>query len=326
MESAGFTDIAEFRLSSFASFDFFRKLWQCASYLKKNEIELVHTHDFYTNVFGIFAAKLAGVEVRIASKRETTGVRTSAQEKLERIAFWLSHSITANANAVKEFLVKRGVAEKKIRVTYNGLDIQRLIPAQTDRGKICEILGIPSNKRFVTLLANLRHGVKNQPMLLRCARNLREEFPDVHFVFAGEGERKRFLLEMASKLEVKETVHFIDRCRIVPELLSISEVCVLTSYSEGFSNSILEYMAAGKPVVATDVGGAAESIEDGKTGFLVPSNDAQAMSAKLRILLNDSEIAEEFGIRGRELVTEKFSTETQLSKITELYKELVSNQ
>jgi glycosyltransferase involved in cell wall biosynthesis len=325
MIEAGFDEIPEYSLSSFFSFGFLRQLFACASYLRKNKIDIVHTHDFYTNVFGIFAAKLAGVKIRIASKRETTGIRTDSQERIEKFAFRLSRRITVNSAAVQKFLVGKGVSEEKIVVTYNGLDLDRIRPKMTDRTDICRELGLPPEKRFVTLVANLRHGVKNQPMLLRCAKNLKEEFPDVHFVFAGEGERKNFLLEMSKKLDVFESTHFIDRCRIVPELLSISEICVLTSYAEGFSNSILEYMAAGKPVVATDVGGARECIADGETGFLVPSDDAAAMSEKLALLLRDKSLSESFGESGRARVVSDFSTRSQLETLNGLYSELTKD-
>ncbi len=159
-------------------------------------------------------------------------------------------------------------------------------------------------------------------MLLRCAKRLKDEFPNVHFVFAGEGERKDFLTGTADKLGVSKTVHFIDKCRIVPELLSISTACVLTSYSEGFSNSILEYMAAGKPLVATDVGGASECIEEGESGFLVESDDDEAMSEKLKLILSDPETAGRLGERARQIVETRFSTDSQLEYVSELYRSL----
>lgn len=325
MESAGFDEIREYRLASFTSFGFIRQLIKCARFLRASDIDIVHTHDFYTNVFGMIAAKLAGVPVRIASKRETKGVRTPAQEKFERFVYRFSTAITVNANAVGKYLQKRGIDEGKLHLIYNGIDLERIEPKLVHRAKICGLIELPADKRFVTLVANLRHSVKNQPMLLRCAKRIKAEFPDVHFVLAGEGERMRYLKDMAKKLGVEDSVHFIDRCRMVPELLSISEICVLTSYAEGFSNSILEYMAAGRPVVATDVGGARECVIEGETGFLVDSNDDGAMAEKLCILLNDAEMAVSFGIRGRDLVESKFSKQLQLGKTEEFYGALLES-
>ena len=116
---------------------------------------------------------------------------------------------------------------------------------------------------------------------LRAAKRVVESQPNAHFVIAGEGELEAELKGLASSHEVAENVHFIGRCGDVPPLLAVSYACVLTSTAEGFSNSILEYMAAGKPVVATNVGGAAEAVADGESGYLVASDDDAAMASRL---------------------------------------------
>ena len=321
VEKLALTEIPEYKLTSFFSLKFLNELRRCAKFLRENEIDVVHTHDFYTNVFGILAARYAGVPVKIASKRETKGLRTDMQIRIEKFVFRIADAITVNSEAVKRYLSTKSISEEKIEVIYNGLDLERLKPKETDREKICAELGLPTDKeiKFVTIVANLRHGVKNQPMLLRVAKRLKDEFPDTHFVFAGEGERKNFLKSMAEHMEVSQTVHFIDRCRIVPELLSISFACVLTSFAEGFSNSILEYMSAAKPVIATNVGGASEAIVDGMTGFVVESNDDEAMANQLITLLKNPERAKAMGENGREIVVEKFTCESQLKSVSDLY-------
>ncbi|MBK8302174.1 MAG: glycosyltransferase [Chloracidobacterium sp.] len=154
MEAAGFTDIPEFPLTSFFNASFVRQVRKCAAYLKDNKIDLVHTHDFYTNVFGMAAASLAGVPVKIASKRETGGMRSSSQEFVEKLAFGRSDAIVANSIAVRDHLTGRGISPDKIDVIYNGLDLSRFENAESSREKF----GLPTdeNIRFVTLVANLR--------------------------------------------------------------------------------------------------------------------------------------------------------------------------
>ena len=120
-------------------------------------------------------------------------------------------------------------------------------------------------------------------------------------------------------------MRFIGRCTDVPALLAESYACVLTSTAEGFSNSILEYMAAGKPVVATNVGGAAEAIVDGETGFLVESNDDNAMADCLMKLLDEETLASRMGKAGRERVKAEFSEKAQLERTIELYDSLTVN-
>jgi glycosyltransferase involved in cell wall biosynthesis len=105
----------------------------------------------------------------------------------------------------------------------------------------------------------------------------------------------------------------------VPELLSVSFACVLSSSNEGFSNSILEYSAASKPVVATRVGGASEAIVENETGLLVESDDHQHLAECLIRLLEKPEIAEEFGRKGRQRVIENFSLNSQLEKTLRIY-------
>ncbi len=325
LENIGFTKIPEFKLTSFFNLHFLKQIRACAKFIKESKIDIVHTHDFYTNVFGILAAKYAKVPVKIASKRETNGMRSANQNRIEKFIFRIADAITVNAEAVKEHLENKNISSDKIKVIYNGLDLERLKPVETDRRKICEILNLPKdeNIKFITLVANLHHSVKNQSMLLRTAQHLKKDFPNAHFVFAGEGERKNYLKNLAEKLEVVENTHFIDRCRIIPELLSISYACVLTSTAEGFSNSIIEYMSAAKPVVATNVGGASEAIVDGETGFLVKSDNDEALAKYLAGLLENPQKAEEMGKKGREIVEKKFSTEIQLQNIISLYKNLL---
>lgn len=321
VEKSGFTDIPEFPLTSFYNLNFARQLRRCARFIKENNIEIVQTHDFYTNVFGISAARMANVRVKIASKRETGGMRSKSQKIIEKRIFGIADAIVANSEAVENYLIDEGISAAKIRVIYNGLDLARLAPKETNRRKICAELGLPidENIKFITLVANLRHKVKNQLMFLRVARKVTGKFPESHFVLAGEGELRGELENYAKELNIIDKTHFTGRCSRVPELLSVSFAGVLTSVNEGFSNSILEYMAARLPVVATNVGGAKEAIVENETGFIVESNDDETMANRLIELLQNAGKAGNFGEKGREVVERCFSCEAQLEKTLSLY-------
>lgn len=323
--AAGFAEIAEFPLTSFYNANFVSKVRKCANYLRDNDIELVHTHDFYTNVFGMAAATLAGVKARIASKRETGGMRSGAQDLVERIAFGRAHAIVANSNAVRQHLLDRGISAQKISVIYNGLDLSRF-NVDRDPCRVARKYGFAHREgdSVVTLVANLRHEVKNVPMLLRAAKTVLATNAAVRFVIAGEGELEAELKRLTDELGISQNVHFIGRCADVPELLAASDVCVLTSSAEGFSNSILEYMAAGKPVVATNVGGAAEAIVTGESGYLVPSDDDATLAEHLLELCADREMSAAFGQKEKQIVDERFSAERQLADTLALYQSLFS--
>ncbi|MDQ3087681.1 MAG: glycosyltransferase [Acidobacteriota bacterium] len=180
--------------------------------------------------------------------------------------------------------------------------------------------------KFVTIVANLRSDVKNHPMFLQAARKVKENFANVAFVLAGEGELTESLKTLAKDLGIEKDTYFIGRCAQVAELLRVSDVCVLSSKSEGFSNSILEYMSAAKPVVATDVGGASEAIVNNQTGFLVESDDDETMANRLIELLQNPELARQFGSRGHKRVEKNFSLAAQLTKTLELYEKLLSQK
>lgn len=180
-----------------------------------------------------------------------------------------------------------------------------------------------SRARVVTIVANMRLRVKDHPMFLGMARRVRERVPDTMFVLAGEGELLAELRSLAADYGLQRHAIFTGRCANVGEVLAASDVCVLSSTGEGFSNSILEYMAASRPVVATDVGGVREAVAEGETGYIVPSGDDAAMAARVCELLENPERAIEMGERGRRVVEGKFSVGAQLTRIENLYDELL---
>ena len=317
-------EIPSFPLTSFYDRNAVTQLRRFTRWLKSARIDILHTHDFYTNVFGMSGGVLARLPVRIGSMRETSGMRSAAQSHVQRFLYSLSHHIVANSNAVREKLIADGTSAEKVTVVYNGLDLRRL-DTNVSRPEALAMLGVPADpqRRFVSIVANMRHEVKDYPMFLRAAREVKEAVPDAAFLLAGEGELSDSLRALARELGIQDSTFFLGRCENVAELLSVSEACVLSSKAEGFSNSILEYMAAGRPVVVTDVGGAREVVVEGETGYLVASGDDATMAARLIALLRDPETARQMGERGRRVVEEKFSCEAQLARAEELYDRLL---
>lgn len=318
-EMLGTGEIREFRLTSFYDLNFASQMRRFVGYLRNNRVDVVHTHDFYTNVFGMAAARLAGTGVRIASKRETGGMRSRSQDTVEGLAFKQAHRIVVNSASVRNYLTERGIAIDKTALVYNGVDLDRLKPSTQDTDEIRESLRLPTEGPIVTLVANLRHRVKNQPMFIHAAKRVLSDIPEAHFVIAGEGELRGELESLAAGLGIERSVHLIGRCNRVPDLLAASAIGVLTSDHEGFSNSILEYMAAELPVVATRVGGAAESITEGETGYLIEPGDDAALADRMLDILKDPRTASAFGARGRAIVETNFSCAAQLRRTLEIY-------
>ena len=325
----GFNDIPEFRLNSFYDLHAARQVRRFAQYLKEHEIDVLHAHDFYTNIFGMAAAALARVPVRIASRRESA-VRPSQQRVVERSAYRLADAVIANCDEVRRQLIDEGVPARKVRTVYNGLDPARVQTPHADRKEILASLNLPEG-RFVTIMANMRAHVwnpeplcyKDHPTFLRAAQLVHQRVPDAGFIIAGEGELLEATQELARSLGIADRTFFIGRCRDVGRVLSVSDVCVLSSRSEGFSNSILEYMAAGRPVVSTDVGGAREAVVHGETGYLVSAGDHNRLAEHVASLLQDPQRARAMGEAGRRVVNEKFSSNKQLQTVESLYGELL---
>jgi glycosyltransferase involved in cell wall biosynthesis len=318
----GLGEIPEYPLTSFHDRNFVTQLRRLGRFLKDNEIDVIHTHDFYTNIFGMTAAAMARVRARVAYKGETDGFRSSAQKRLERGAFRLAHRVVANSEAVRNQLIREGVPVEKVVKHYNGLDIERVkSKSNATRKDLLAMLALP-DLRLVTIVANLQHAVKDHPTFLRAAARVRAAVPDAAFVVAGEGKLREGLRELAAQLGMERDVFFIGRCERVAELLSVSDVCVLSSTAEGFSNAILEYMAAARPVVVTDVGGAREAVIEGETGYIVPAGDDQQMAEPIIRLLRDPSRARAMGELGKQIVAEKFSCERHLQNTLGLYDEL----
>jgi glycosyltransferase involved in cell wall biosynthesis len=347
VESLGFCDIPEFPLTSFYNRNAFAQLRRFASLLRARGIQVVHTHDFYTNIFGMAAAALARVPVRIASRRETEGLRSKTKKRLERCAYRLAHAVVTNAEAVRRHLIREGTAAEKVVTIYNGIDSERISPRpcpdqktgkpgdqETERQRVVRAILSPcrpvslspcllEGRRFVTIVANLRHAVKDHPTFLRAAQRVKSEVPEAAFILAGEGELLEPMRALAAQLGLAQDAFFIGRCGNVADLLALSEVCVLSSSAEGFSNAILEYMAAARPVVATDAGGAREAVQEGETGYIVPVGDDRAMATRISALLRAPEQARAMGHCGRRTVKQKFSCAAQLERTQDLYDSLL---
>lgn len=327
IESLGLGEIPVFPLTSFFDTNFVRQVNRFAGHLRGLGVSVVQSSDFYTNIFGMLGAAIAGVPVRIAARRESAE-RSAFKRGIERNSYRLSQAVIANCEAVRRELIAEGVPDRKVITSYNGLEPDRYAPRpESQRPGLLSELGLAGaiGRRLVTIVANLRP-VKDHSTFLQAARMVRSAVPDVAFCLAGEGELLEPLRQQAEQLGLAQDVFFTGRCVRVAELLSVSDIGVLSSSSEGFSNAIIEYMAAALPVVATQVGGAREAVIEGETGYLVNKGDADSMAERIIDLLNDRERSVVMGKRARRIVEEKFSSAALLDRTQRLYDRLLSDR
>ena len=323
LEQIGFSSIPEFPLTSFFNANSVKQVSRFAALLKELKIDVLHTHDFYTNIFGMTAGALAGVPARIASRRESSK-RASHKRLVERGAYRLAGAVVANCESVRTQLIAEGVPANKIVTVYNGLNLDRFAPRPDfNREHALARFNITASPsfRFVGIVANLRP-VKDHRTFLKAMHLVRKRVPEAAFLIAGEGELLGALQGLSTELGIADRTFFLGQCRTTEDVLALSEVCVLSSVSEGFSNSILEYMAGGRPVVVTDVGGAREVVNE-ETGYLVPAGDYETMAKHVISLLHNPDRARSMGEKARDLVADRFSTARQLEQVESLYQKLL---
>lgn len=300
-----------------------REMVKLACFLRRGRFHVVHSHDLWSNLLAIPAARMARVPVLISSRRDLAHLDwyTPGRRKILRYVQQLSTAVLANSGQIREQLVREdGFMPEFIRVIHNGVDYKRFSEANRDRGRSLPGVG---DCKLVVSVGNMHSDVKGQPTLIKAAREVCSKFPNVKFALAGDGRRRPDFESMASELGLKEKVLFLGPRHDIPELLACCDIAVLASRAEGFSNALLEYMAAGLPAVASDVGGNREIIQDGTDGLLVaPQNPDQLANAIMRLLENPDEAAR-LAQAGQARVRRDFSFERLIANVDAMYSELL---
>lgn len=310
---------------SFKSIKSLRKLFVLAKFLRQNEVDIVQAFFFDSIFFGTFAAKLAGVKYFISSRRDMGFWYSKIILKNLLFINQLTTRILVNSKAVKDHVAKQEkVSPQKIDVIYNGIDLRKVdsIPACNLSREFKEI---HADDKIVGIVANFNRPVKRVDLFIKALAEVLRQHGDVKFLVIGEGNLKKSLVELAETLGVQKNLVWAGRKENVLPYVKGFTIGVQPSDSEGFSNSILEYMASGLPVVATDVGGNPELVCNGKSGFLVPPGDHIALAEKISHLLSNEKLSRKMGEEGRRFVKENFDWDKKIKEIEEYYQGLVKN-
>lgn len=230
-----------------------------------------------------------------------------------KLTFPLSDVIVGNSTAG---LKAYGAPSKKSKVIYNGFNFDRL-NGIADKAMIREELDIVTE--FVIGMVASFGKPKDYSTYYKAARELLDRRGDVTFLALGNGTES---LESVSMIdtEYRSKFRLIGKRSDVESYINIMDICVLSSRTEGISNAILEYMALGKPVVASDSGGTSELVNDNNSGFLFPPGDHTALATKLNLLLNDEKLRERMGVNARLRVIDHFSIDLMVNRYIDLYK------
>jgi len=284
--------------------------------------DILHAYLPLTNFMGALAGRILKVPLIITSKRAlgTHQDRYRGSRIFDIASFRLSNWVTVNSRAVGEDTIKRdrGNADK-IRLIYNGVKLTEFTSGNFKRRKIREALRLDPAKKIIITVANLIP-YKDHIDLLKAATLVTEQFPDSLFLLVGEDRGIRSnLVKLAQKLGIVNHIIFLDRRNDISDLMAASDISVLSSHEEGFSNVVLESMAAGLPVVATRVGGNPEAIIDGMTGWIVPPRNPEELANKIVDLLNDPQKARRWGELGKIRIKENFLVEKMVDEHLKLY-------
>jgi glycosyltransferase involved in cell wall biosynthesis len=313
----------EFRIGSLYGAKTFRQTIRLARYIKRNFIQIVHSYGFYSNVFVVPAAKLAGAAVIIASIRDTGEILTPMQRRVQKQVCRLADCVLVNAEAIRHMLIEQGYRQDKIVVIRNGIVMSRAA-GERPGARLRAELGFAPSARIVIVSSRL-NPMKGIEYFLEAAAAVAGKVPDAAFLIVGDGANRGELESRALAFGLKTRIVFAGFRTDVPDLLSESAIAVLPSLSEGLSNSLLEAMSMGVPVIAATVGGNPEIVESGVTGILVPPKDAAALAGAMLSLLGDPDLAHRMGAAGKQSVVDRFGVERAVDEVEQLYERLVES-
>jgi glycosyltransferase involved in cell wall biosynthesis len=296
--------------------------------LQGEKVEILHCFFETSDLWAAPIAKICGCPVIISSRRDMGILRRRKHSLAYPIVNRVFDKVLSVSDQVRNFAIEQEkLPGAKIETLYNGIDI-----AETDSlaqaYEARRSFSIPQGSPVVTLVANVRR-VKGIDVLVRAAAILVAHLPQIRFVIAGkvlEEATMKDLFRLISDLKLDNNFLFLGAIENPHPLLAESDVFVLPSRNEGFSNALIEAMAAGLPCIATRVGGNAEALQEGVNGFLIDSEDHETLAERLLQVLRDPQAARRMGRRARETAVERFSMSAMVDRLMDIYDELVENR
>ena len=290
---------------------------------------LVHTWLYIANLYGSVAAQRAGVSPLIASQRglgidpQHSWFKVKQMRLFNRLIARRADRLLVNAQAVANPMYEVGFTPEQTRVVYNGLDLEFKIT--TDQQDALRVeLGLHPTDILLVAIARI-DPKKDLETMLRAFAQVHNKEPRARLLIAGGGfpDYQKKLERLAQKLTIPDRVSFLGFRDDPQAILSLCDISLLSSLTEGLPNAILESMALGKPVVATSVGGVPELIADGVQGHLVPVGDHTQLADRICDLLNHPEHAKRMGRAGQEKARNQFSDRAMVQNTEAIYSELL---
>jgi glycosyltransferase involved in cell wall biosynthesis len=295
-------------------------LFRLRRFLRELRPDIVQCQLYTANMWGRVAAVMARCENIIVSERNADELwKTRIHFAMERLLNGYATAYLGNSRRVCSYCEEKlGLPEGTYRLMHNGVDTTEFRPLSSEAriGHTGPVIGT---------VANL-HVRKDLVTFLRMAARVLDQFPQATFRIVGSGPEKHSLLQLANRLGISSRVEFAGATSNVKDAYLTFDVFVLSSHNEGFANAIVEAMASGLPVIATDVGGAREAIEEGRTGYVVPTHNPEALVEHVARLLTDPDLRSKMGRAGRERAVHLFSLEALVRRYDSFYSGLIRSQ
>ena len=300
-----------------------RQALRLARFLRRERVAVVHCHDQYSNFFTTLSARLAGVPAVVASKRWLHAPRRYRISNA--IGFRSATCVLANSDSVANSLVADDrLSRRRIVVLPNFVDESAFAPPSvSERAAWVTELGLEGDASpIIGIVASLLP-IKDHATLFRAVAALIPRWPRLRVIVVGTGPLLSELQTLALQLGIGEHVRFAGLRPPTPSFHHLFDVSVLCSLSEGFPNSLVEAMAAARPIVATDVGGVRDAVRHGENGLLVPPRDPEKLAQALATLLDDSERARAMGNLGAQRARTEFDATVVVGTLERLYEDLL---
>jgi glycosyltransferase involved in cell wall biosynthesis len=295
--------------------------------IKKERIHIVRTHKYRANLYGRIAGWLANAPVIIASLHIDYGNKDEyfGRKMANRMLARITDTIIAVSDSVKNDSVRYDrIDPSRIIVIHNGVDTLAFNPEGTFRD-ISKDLSIEKEDMVIGCVGRIVHS-KGLSYLLEALPEILHRYRSVKLLIVGDGSLKEDLREQARRLRILDRVIFAGRRRDIPDILSRMNVFVIPSIKEGLPNAILEAMAMGKPVVATNVGGIPEVVQHGVSGLIVPPRDVERIARSVITLIDEPGKAKNMGEKARGFIMEQYSMQSTVQKWQTLYLTLLERK